>query len=415
MSPSRQVAPRGDLVRASVLGLLGTRGPSSRAEIARMLGVSPATVTQTTKELLTRELVVELESVPSQGGRPARLLGLVRTAGGAIGAKVTADHVAVVSVDLDGTVRSSHSVTFDPSSPTALDSLAEILREAVHGHQGQLLGVGVGLPGAVDSQDSGIVDAPTLGWDRQPVGDRLRDALGVPVLVDNDVNALAAAQSVYGTGRDHEAYLVVTIGRGIGCGIVVNGAVSRGAHGGAGEIGHIPVSDDGPVCRCGNSGCLEAQIGADGLLATARRRGAVGPRGTLKGLVRAAARRDPAALAVYDEAGRLLGRTLAGLVHALDPELLILMGEGMSEWSHWEGGFDDAFRRHLMPARRGIRCVVEPWSEDHWAVGAASLVLASPFDGRSAGAQGDLVRARLQGTPTAHGQAEPERLTAVAT
>lgn len=394
MSPSKQ-AQRGDLVRASVLGLLGTRGPSSRAEIARTLGVSPATVTQTTKELLARELVVELDSLPSRGGRPARLLGLVRTAGGAIGAKVTADHVAIVSVDLDGTVRASTSVPFDPARPTALDALADILRAAVERHEGHLLGVGIGLPGAVDSQASGIVDAPTLGWDRAPVGDRLREALGVPVLVDNDVNALAAAQSVYGTGRDHAAYLVVTIGRGIGCGIVQNGAVSRGANGGAGEIGHLPVSDDGPRCGCGNLGCLEAHVGTDGLLAAARREGVIGPRATTKALARAAAAKDPAALAVFDQASRLLGRTLAGLVHTLDPELVIVMGEGVSEWAYWEKGFDESFRRHLMPARRGIRCVVEAWSEDHWAVGAASLVLASPFDGESAGAQGDLVRARL--------------------
>jgi len=399
MAASKQFAPRGDLVRASVLGLLGTRGPTSRADIARTLSISPATVTQTIKELLSRELVVELDSVPSQGGRPARLLGLVRTAGGAIGAKVTADHVALVSVDLDGTVRSSRSVPFDPTSPTALDALADILRTAVESHEGQLLGIGVGLPGSVDSQASGIVDAPTLGWSRSPVGDRLREALGVPVVVDNDVNALAAAQSVYGTGRDHTAYIVVTIGRGIGCGIVVNGAVSRGAHGGAGEIGHTPVSEDGPLCGCGNTGCLEAHIGTEGLLTAARQCGVIGPRGTTKGLARAAARQDNAALAIYAEAGRLLGRTLAGLVHTLDPELVVLMGEGMSEWSYWERGFEDAFRRHLLPARRGVRCVVESWTEDQWAVGAASLVLASPFDAQSAGAQGDLVRARLQGAP----------------
>src|ERR1700755_948929 len=103
MSRSGQVSPRGDLVRAAVLGLLGTRGASSRADIARALGISPATVTQTTKELLQRELITEWRSVRSNGGRPATLLGLVRAAGGAIGAKVTADHVAIVSVDLDGT------------------------------------------------------------------------------------------------------------------------------------------------------------------------------------------------------------------------------------------------------------------------------------------------------------------------
>ncbi|MEV0719769.1 ROK family transcriptional regulator [Asanoa sp. NPDC050611] len=391
-----QISPRGDLVRAAVLGLLGTRGASSRADIARVLRVSPATVTQTTKELLQRELITELRSVPSTGGRPAILLGLVRAAGGAIGAKVTADHVAIVSVDLDGTVRTSRSVPFDPSAPAALEALSGVLRDAVAAHDGHLLGVGVGLPGAVDAQASGLVDAPTLGWSRFPVGRRLRDALGVPVLVDNDVNTLAAAQIVYGNGREHASFMVVTIGLGVGCAIVHQGTVSRGAHGGAGEIGHIPVADDGPPCGCGNTGCLEAYVGEAGLVATAARSGAIGPRGTIDTLARAARAGKPAALEVYRDAGRLLGRTLAGVVHTVDPGLVVLMGEGVRDWGFWETGFEESFRGRLMPAQRGIRCLVESWTEDQWAVGAASLVLASPFDAAATGAQGELVRARLQ-------------------
>lgn len=389
-------ATRGDLVRAAVLGLLGTRGPTSRADIARSLGVSPATVTQTTKELLARGLVAELESVPSHGGRPARLLGLVDPAGGALGAKVMADHVRVVSVGLDGSVRSSVAHPLDATGPRVLDTLGEILSAAVAGHEGHLLGVGVGLPGAVDDQASGVVDAPTLGWNRLAVGARLRQVLDLPVLVDNDVNTLAAAETLYGTGRDHDDFLVVTIGRGIGLGIVQGGAVSRGAHGGAGEFGHTPVAADGPPCGCGNRGCLEGFVGESGLLLAARATGAVGPRGSLTTLSRAADAGEPAARAVYAEAGTLLGRTLAGAVHLLDPEVVVLLGEGIDAWAHWEDAFETSFRRHLMPARRDVRVLVEPWTEDQWAVGAASLVLASPFDGGATGRQGELVRARLQ-------------------
>jgi len=396
MTTNGHAAARGDLVRASVLGLLGTRGPSSRADIARILGVSPATVTQTTKELLARRLITELDSVPSSGGRPARLLGLDRAAGYAIGAKVTADHIAIVSVGLDGTVGSSESVPFDPSPHHALDVLCDVMAAAVTRHEGNLLGVGIGIPGAVDSQASGIVDAPTIGWQRARVGPRLRERLGVPVLVDNDVNTLAAAESVYGAGRDHDSYIVVTIGRGVGCGIVQHRIVNRGAHGGAGEIGHIPVTDDGPTCGCGNVGCLEAYVGEAGLLAEAIQRGVVGRRGTIKGLSRAAAAGDERAHEIYAQAGSILGRALAGVVHTLDPECVVLMGEGMSDWHHWQGGFEQAFRRHLMPTRRDTRCLVEPWTEDQWAVGAASLVLATPFDAVASGEQGELVRARLQ-------------------
>ncbi len=233
--------PRGDLVPSGIVGLLGTQGPTARTDIARALGLSPATVTQVTKDLIARGLIEELESVPSKGGRPSRLLGLLRDAGVALGAKVTADHVAVVTVELDGTVRSSTEHAYDPSTPDAIERLGQLLAKEVAGLDDRLLGVGVGVPGAVDSQASGVVDAPTLGWQSAQVGPVLRTAIGTPVLVDNDVNTLAAAERLYGIGRDHSSYLVVTIGRGIGCSIVVDGAIYRGANGGAGEIGHIPV------------------------------------------------------------------------------------------------------------------------------------------------------------------------------
>ncbi|MEJ1105919.1 MULTISPECIES: ROK family transcriptional regulator [unclassified Kribbella] len=389
--------PRGDLVPSGIVALLGTRGPTSRTDIARGLGLSPATVTQVTKDLIARGVVEELESVPSNGGRPARLLGLVSQAGVAIGAKVTADHVAVVTVELDGTVRSTHSHPYDPGSSDAIPELGRILAAEVADLDDRLLGVGVGVPGSVDSQASGIVDAPTLSWRAAPVGPVLRQAIGTPVLVDNDVNTLAAAERLYGIGRDHSAYLVVTIGRGIGCGIVVDGGIYRGANGGAGEIGHIPVwaSRDGeePPCTCGSTGCLEAYIGAEGLTRTAQDRCGIR---SIDALLRAATKGNEAARAVYAEAGELLGRALAGVIHTVDPEVVVLLGEGVDGWEFWEPGFEPSFRRSLLPARKDVPLVVEPWTEDQWARGAASLVLASPFDSTgNGGEQSRLVRARL--------------------
>ncbi|TDO52946.1 putative NBD/HSP70 family sugar kinase [Kribbella sp. VKM Ac-2571] len=390
---------RSDVVPSGIVTLLGTRGPTSRTAIARSLGLSPATVTQVTKDLIARGIVEELESVPSNGGRPARLLGLASRTGVALGAKVTADHVAVVTVELDGSVRSSGSHDFDPAAASALDRLGRILTEEVAGLDDLLLGVGVGVPGSVDSQASGIVDAPTLGWRAAQVGPILRQAVGTPVLVDNDVNTLAAAERLYGIGREHSSYLVVTIGRGIGCAIVVDGGIYRGGNGGAGEIGHIPVWCTGgeqPPCTCGSTGCLEAYIGAAGLVRTARGRGVLGPRGTLTGLLRAATNRDEGARAIYAEAGDLLGRALAGVIHTVDPEVVVLLGEGVDGWEFWQPGFEPSFRRSLLPARKGVPVMVEPWTEDQWARGAASLVLASPFDSAgNGGEQSRLVRARM--------------------
>jgi predicted NBD/HSP70 family sugar kinase len=396
--PASVTARGGDLLPAAILGLLGSRGPSSRADIARLLRVSPAAVTQATKSLIARGLVAELEVEPSRGGRPARLLGLVREAASAIGVKVTADHIATVRVTLDGMVESYSTRQFDPSAPDALDRLGRTLRDVVDAHpRGTLLGVGVGVPGSVDAQASGVVSAPTLGWSELPVGAHLRAALGVPVLLDNDVNTLAAAERLYGVGQEAPSYLVVTIGRGIGCGIVIDGAIYRGESGAAGEIGHIPVVDDGPECACGGQGCLEALIGEAALVAQARAAEVIPAIGGIADLAGAADSGDTRAVEILAGAGRLLGRALAGVVHTLDPGVVVIQGEGVTAWRHWESGFETSFRRHLMPTRRSLRYQVHAWSEQRWTLGAASLVLAAPFDAAdTAGEQGRLVRVRLQ-------------------
>jgi len=388
---------RTDVNRSAVLAHLGAQGPSSRAELARVLGVSPALMTQLTKELLADGLVVELDHEPSQGGRPARRLGLAQRGGSAIGVKVASDHVAFVEVALDGSVLRSASEPFDASASTLLADLTALLERFIAGSTGgRLLGVGVGVPGSVDRQGDGVVVSPQLGWNATPLGETLRRALRLPVLVENNVNALAMAERLYGTGRRHDSFLVVTIGTGVGAGVVVDGVVLRGAAGGSGEIGHTPVLEDGPLCMCGNHGCLEALVGEAALVRAARERGIVGETAGMAALRAAADSGDPAASALFGEAGHLLGRTLAGLVHTLDPEVVILLGEGTAAWPHWALGFEPAFRSSLLPARRGVGVVVESWQDESWAQGAAALVLATPFDADGvAGEQGRLVRERL--------------------
>lgn len=392
-----RAAARTDVNRSAVLARLGAHGPSSRAELARVLGVSPALMTQLTKELLADGLVVELDHEPSQGGRPARRLGLAQSGASAIGVKVVADHVAFVEVGLDGSVLRSASERFDASASTVLADLAALLTRFIGGSSGaRLLGVGVGVPGSVDRQGEGVVVSPQLGWNRMPLGESLRRELALPVLIENNVNALAMAERLYGTGRRYESFLVVTIGTGVGAGIVVDGVVLRGASGGAGEIGHTPVLDDGPLCMCGNHGCLEALIGEAALVRTARERGIIGETAGMAVLRAAADDGDAAASALFGEAGHLLGRTLAGLVHTLDPEVVIVQGEGSAAWPHWALGFEPAFRSSLLAARRGVGVVIEGWQDESWAQGAAALVLATPFDADGvAGEQGRLVRERL--------------------
>ncbi|MES1212440.1 MAG: ROK family protein [Leifsonia sp.] len=383
--------------RSAILAHLGASGPASRADLARVLGVSPALMTQLTKDLIADGLLVELEHSPSQGGRPARMLGLGASAGRAIGVKVAADHVAFVEVGIAGAVLRSASEPFDAAASTVLTDLSALLRRFIAGgSKGPLLGIGVGVPGSVDQQGNGLVDSVQLGWRQVPVGAALRRELDLPVLVENNVTALAMAERLYGLGRQHENFMVLTIGTGIGAAFVMDGGMLRGHSGASGEIGHIPVIEDGPACTCGNRGCLEAVIGESALVRIARERGVIADGSGMAALRRAADSGDQAATAIFSEAGHMLGRTVAGIIHTVDPEIVIVLGEGTAAWSHWSFGFEPALRSSLMPSRRGLAVAVETWQDESWAQGAASLVLATPFDSEDvAGDQGRLVRERL--------------------
>ena len=388
---------RTDVNRSAILAHLGANGPASRADLARTLNVSPALMTSLTKDLIADGLLRELEHSPSQGGRPARMLGIVSSAGRAIGVKVVADHVAFVEVGIDGVVRRSASEPFNASANTMLADLTSLLKRFIEGGSNEpILGIGVGVPGSVDNQGNGLVDSSQLGWSQVPIGATLRRELNLPVLVENNVNALAVAERLHGVGRQHENFLVLTIGTGVGAGIVVDGVVLRGFAGGAGEVGHIPVASDGPLCQCGNVGCLEAFIGEAALVRTARERGVIGEHSGMSALRTEADADNPDATRIFSEAGHLLGRTLAGIVHTLDPEIVIVLGEGTAAWKHWSYGFEPALRSSLIPSRRGVGVAVETWQDESWAQGAAAIVLATPFDSDGlAGDQGRLVRERL--------------------
>ncbi len=359
--------------RTAILATLGQAGALSRTELARRLGLSPATVTQVTRRLLAEGLVEELDRAPSRGGRPAQLLGLTGAPGRAIGVKIAKDHAVGVEVRLDGVLLQKREIPLDATAPDCLDTVAALVA-ALASRGPRLLGVGVCVPGVVDRPGSGVVDSQPLGWTSMPAGARLRAALDLPVLVDNDVNALAVAERLYGRGRGYRDFIVVAVGQGVGLAIVADGGLVRGATGGAGEFGHMPVAE-GPRCGCGNLGCLEAVVGAATLRARTRQM-------------------EPAT--VLAEAGAVLGRAIAGLVNILDPAAVFVLGEATRQWDRWRPGFDASFPAHLTRPHRHIPVEIGGWDDSRWAHGAAGLVLGTPLGVvPGTGEQGDQIRARL--------------------
>lgn len=388
------------LNRSAILALIGCQGPISRVEIARRLSLSGGTVTTLTRELMEDGLILELDKEPSSGGRPAVRLALVGGAAQAIGIKIAPDHITAVLVNLDGEPTETTEQAFDASHPDAVDRLGELLdglMRAWADRGERLLGIGLGVPGIADER-SGTVESPVVGWRGLPLAADLERRLGLPVLIDNDVNTLAVAERLYGRGRSIDHFLTVTLGRGVGLGIVINGELYRGQRGGAGEFGHLRVSDDGPRCHCGKTGCLEAFIADDALVAVAHGTGVLREGDGIARLRALADEGDVSARAVFARAGSTLGRAVAGLVNILSPQLILVSGEGVAAWKHMAEAFETVFRLDLFEPLRGVNVEVDPWDDVKWARGAAALVLratfAAPLYERGVD---DTIRARLVG------------------
>jgi glucokinase len=229
-------------------------------------------------------------------------------------------------------------------SPAVVEeTLVEAVTELSARHQVQA--VGVGAAGFVDADGARVMFSPHLSWRDEPLKGALEQRLGVPVLVDNDANMTAWAESKYGAGRGHRHILCITLGTGIGGALVVDGKVFRGAHGMAGEFGHMQIVPNGRRCECGNRGCWEQYSSGNALVREARELVANespvafrlselvnGNAANLTGpiVTQAAKGKDPAAVEIFEEVGGWLGTGIAGLTAAFDPELVIV-GGGLSE------------------------------------------------------------------------------------
>lgn len=373
----------GDGTRTAVLALLARRGPLSRAEIAESLGLSPATVTSGTRRLLAEGMLAEQEPRIPLTGRPSIPLRLIPNAAHAIGVQVALEHVSVVVTRLDTAVVDGASWPFDPAAPGAVDRLIELIRSqlSVTARQRRpLLGVGVAVPGVVEPETGTLRMSVRLGWNGMPLARRLRQALDVPVFVDNDISAVTVAERLYGPSADCADFLLVAIGQGIGLGMVLDGAPYRGAAGAAGEFGHLPmILPDGPECVCGNRGCLETQASTQALERRARAAGLIGADEGIGALGASAAAGDAGARELFADAGEKLGLALAGVVNILGTSTVVVVGEITPLWEHVRPAFDAALAAHLLPCVRDTRIKVRPWDEQLIAVAAAGLALCAPL------------------------------------
>jgi len=317
----------------------------SRSELVERTELGRAIVAQRVGELIERGLVVEGDPGPSTGGRPPRQLTFRAGAGHLLVADLGATSIDVALTSLDGRILAHRDepaeIEAGPDAGLArVEELFDQLVATTHAVPGRLWGIGIAVPGPVEFATGRPISPPIMpGWDGYPIRERFAARYGAPVWVDNDVNVLALGESRSGVAAGHRDVVVVKIGTGIGAGIISDGRLHRGAQGSAGDVGHIQVTDDpAVVCRCGNIGCLEALAGGAALGwageeaaregRSARLGTALDQRGrvTAEDVARAASSGDPVAVALLQQAGRLVGSMLASVVNFFNPSLIVVGG-----------------------------------------------------------------------------------------
>ncbi|RRJ63538.1 ROK family transcriptional regulator [Paenibacillus oralis] len=309
-----------------VLDTIRQHQPLSRADISAVIGLNKATVSSLVSELIDSRLVAEIGPGESSGGRKPTLLLFNRSAGYAIGIDIRVNDLLAVLVDLEGNVLQEKTAALTDSSP---DSVLEQIRKTIRQLAKKLpdsaygiVGIGIGVPGLVDEK-SRVVSAPNLGWNQVDLLGPLAAEFGANIHIDNEANAGAIGEKLYGAGRDALNLIYLSIGIGIGSGIIVGGELYRGTSNFSGEVGHMTVAEDGPLCRCGNRGCWETLASEKALLDRASKLwGRAVP--DLEQIVRLARDGDPEALRLLNETGAQLGVGLANLVNILNPELIVI-------------------------------------------------------------------------------------------
>ena len=379
--------------RRHVLHAVRVLGARSRNDVATATGLGRAAVGQRLAELAAAGLIEDAGSGPSTGGRPPRRLRFRAEAGHILVADLGATSIDVAVADLSSGILAHRAEEADIAAGPhrvleRVESLFDELGREVPAGFGPLWGIGIGVPGPVDFSAGRPVSPPIMpGWDGHPIRERLSQRHGVPVWVDNDVNIRALGEWRRGIAMGHRNVVWIKVGTGIGAGLISNGVVHRGADGAAGDVGHVPVVDEGVVCRCGNIGCLEALAGGGALardaemaarsgrslwLAEALERDGVL---TAKSVALGASHGDAVCVELLQRSARLIGHMLATVVNLLNPSLVVIGGGVSGAGNLFLATIrETVYRRSLPLATRALQIELSGLGEDAGVIGAATMV-----------------------------------------
>ncbi len=375
--------PAHPLGAGSMLQMIREGDGATRADLAALTGLARSTITQRLDQLRARGLLREVGESDSTGGRPPMMFAFNESAGVVLAADLGATHSRLAVTDLGGTVLAEDSGDMEiAAGPEAVldwadERFARLLTQ-IGRDAADVSGIGIGVPGPVEHATGRPRNPPIMpGWDGYPIPERFADRYRVPVLVDNDVNIMALGEH-WANWRQVDHLLFVKVATGIGCGIVVDGRIHRGAEGAAGDIGHIRVAtaDDAEeiTCGCGNVNCLEALAGGAAMARQLSDRGldATDSRAVVE-LTRAG---EPAAVRLVRDSGRLIGEVLAASVNLYNPSVIVIGGDVAQAHEQLLAGIREVvYQRSLPLATRHLRIVRSQLADRAGVIGAAVMVI----------------------------------------
>jgi glucokinase-like ROK family protein len=355
-----------DINQALILKRLRESTPLSRARLSELTGLNKTTVSSIVRELIDQDIIREIGAHSNGTGRPGIMLELNPNAGCIVSAEIGVDFITVIRANFMPEI---HWRKHEPMEQAAdvnavLAQVIALLRLGVQSAQqaGQrVFGVTIGVPGLVDRNTGNVLFAPNLAWHSVLLEQVVEEALGLPVTIDNEANMATLGELYFGVARGYRHVVYLSIGIGLGGGIISDGRLFAGNAGFAGEFGHMPMDPNGRLCNCGSRGCFETLVSQPALYEHIQR--AVGEgrkttlsavaldrRLTLEAVIEAARTGDQVCLQACQDVGLLLGRGVAGLANAFDPELIVF-GGGLSAMSEF-----------LLPhARAELARRMEPW------------------------------------------------------
>lgn len=387
-----------ELNRALVINTILNCGPLSRTRIAEITDLGLSTVSNIVADLIKKGLIYENGEEESRGGRRPILLEFNGNERFVLGIKIGLDGIVVGLLNLKSKIidKNFFSCPVKQEEETILEVLSKAIQEIIDRNRIDtrgIVGCGIGVSGLVNQKEGYLVFSPILEWGKVRFREILEEKFKFPVFVDKDVNALALAEKRFGAGKEISHFICITIGKGVGAGIVINGEIYYGGFGGAGDFGHIIIEKDGPRCYCGKKGCLEIfssdQFIVNKMKEYLNKKDNHQIKNFLRGnmdldsistqeILKLAQRGEEIGWSIFQELGENLAWGIMNLISLFDPELILIGGEGARAGELIFNPVRQKIKEYF-PFKQEVKILPLQTGEDGWIIGSAELVLQEVF------------------------------------